>query len=126
MILPGEIYKLSDLFKKKAEGTFTIHKSPIHGSGIFALRELLPGEDIGLALKPEKPSEGNSGAYRRTFLGLYVNHANEGNARLMRRQDGWHFEATKPIRYDEEILTNYSEYEHLMREEAGQGKIIVL
>lgn len=33
---------------------FWIHKSKIHGSGIFAARDLKNGEDIGVGLKLEK------------------------------------------------------------------------
>ena len=75
----------------------TLGPSPIHGTGVFAAQEFLPGEPIGLARIDGL----------RTQLGRYTNHSPEPNAQMVKDGEQIALKALAHIREGEEITTDY-------------------
>lgn len=82
-----------------------IGNSPIHGKGIFATSELLPGELIGLS-----SIEG-----KRTIFGRYTNHSMSPNSKMIKSGNNIGLFSTRIIsgcyggKDGEEITINYRE-----------------
>ena len=82
----------SDMYHKSS--------SKIHGTGVFASKNIKKGEFIGDVSK--------NGEYRTT-LGRWVNHAKDNNIIFSFKKDNINMmaTATKDIKAGEEIVTNY-------------------
>jgi len=90
--------------------------SPIHGTGLFAKRDIEKGEYIGTYSGPYAKRDGRyvlwvydkgdeASAVGRSGRNLlrYLNHAERGNAEF----DGFDLYARKAIKADQEITFNY-------------------
>lgn len=106
---------LSSIFKEASDVKYTIHTSDIHGSGVFASKDIVIGEIVDLIL--EGIDNDTSNKYIRTPLGLYINHTSPGNSKLVRNGNNYYLIATKFINKEDEILTSYSDYQQLIQEE---------
>ena len=82
------------------------------------MRDLQPGEKLGPILE-RLPGEGPS-RYKRTLLGMYVNHQGKSNADFDGQGKNWHLVVASPIKEGEEIVTNYGDYEALMEQEQAE------
>lgn len=84
---------------------YRIDTSQIHGSGIFANKNIKKGEFIGIPLKLIfgffiSISED---------LGLYINHSWAPNAHIIKHGWEWHLIAMKNIKKNDEIFINYND-----------------
>jgi SET domain-containing protein len=76
-------------------------KSSIHGTGIFALRDIKKGEIIGDVLINDK---------HRTTLGRWVNHCKDKNTKFHRVDNNFIAITEKDITKDQEILVDYRDH----------------
>ena len=88
-----------------------IKESEISGKGIFSVKNLEKNEEIGLAfIKTDKT--GNSDKdYFRTKLGAYVNHSDEPNLTLVKKNNKYFYKTLREIKEDEELFVNYQEFD---------------
>jgi hypothetical protein len=83
---------------------FKIDKSPIHGNGIIATKELQPGEFINVALYKGDDISG----FHTTRFGAYLNHSYNPNAITNKDGDKYLTYAGKKINSGEEITVDYT------------------
>lgn len=103
------LFKIAEVYSKAARA-WEIKKSPIHGNGVFAGKNFISGEIIGLALRKLGDKR-----YIRTLLGHHINHQNKANSLLQKaNKDEYSLVATKNISVGEEITTDYRIYERNM------------
>jgi SET domain-containing protein len=107
-----------------------VRPSPIHGQGLFALRDFAQGEEVMEALSEDVPlwavqspsllhsmptnintvgqlAEGGPYVYI-TDLGSYVNHQRNATVGLVPRGLVWYMHALRPIRAGEELTSDYT------------------
>ena len=89
-----------DNVKETTSDTYHKSNSRIHGTGVFASKNIKKGEFIGDVSK--------NGKYRTT-LGRWVNHAKDNNIMFSFKNDNINMiaTATKDIKAGEEIVVNY-------------------
>jgi hypothetical protein len=117
---------LCSIFKEASSIKYTIHTSPIHGSGVFAVKDIVIGEVIDIIL--ECIDNDISNKYRRNSLGLYVNHAEPGNSKFIKKDDNYYLIANKFINENDEITTSYQDYQKLLEaehKEENKGVIVL-
>jgi len=83
---------------------YVVSKSPIHGRGIFANRDLKKNEDIGLGIS----FYAGIWPYVTEQPGSLVNHSYKPNTYLRWQDNGWHIRTSKSIPKDTELTLNYS------------------
>lgn len=116
---------LCSIFKEASSIKYTIHTSPIHGSGVFAVKDIVIGEVIDLILEGIDNDIINK--YRRNTLGLYVNHAEPGNSKFIKKDNNYYLIATRFINKDDEITTSYLDYQKLLEaEQKEEAKDIIV
>ena len=86
-----------DLVSMPEEIEVELRESPIHGKGLFALRDFYTDEVIC-------PGRMNG---KRTPAGRFINHSMKPNARPVNNGDDIYAVATRDIFKDEEILIDY-------------------
>ena len=80
-------------------GPYKIKASNIDGLGVFTVRPMAPGVELGPARL----------AGRRTPIGRYLNHSHEPNAEMVRKDNDLHVRVTKFIEKNREITVNYAQ-----------------
>ena len=94
---------------------FEVRHSSIHGKGVFAVSDLLPGDVVGVALVHAGDSGDPDKDLVRTTLGKYSNHSSRPNATLTSIAPGrLAIAALRPIAEDEEILVDYAEFGRIL------------
>jgi hypothetical protein len=86
-------------------GEYTIKESKIHGKGAFSKKDIKKGDKIGdlIDKNADNPTKGEN----RTTLGKHVNHESTDNSKMNRKGNKWELRATKNIKKNKEITTNY-------------------
>ena len=101
----------------------TIRASPIHGVGVFALRDIISGEDIGIVIRLGVDKHighdvilAKAGFLTRTELGRYINHDDTlPNTATSGEQNGdIHLFAIRYIDADHELTCDYGPAECLL------------
>ena len=116
MVTMSNIEFLCSIFKEASSLKYTIHTSPIHGSGVFAMKDIVIGEMVDIILEGIDNDDA-SNIYRRNSLGLYINDAEPGNSKFIKKGMNYYLVATRFINKDDEITTSYQDYEQLLQEE---------
>jgi hypothetical protein len=80
-------------------GFFKVAASSIHGLGVFTMRHVQPGDEIGPARLDGK----------RTPIGRYTNHAAEPNCEMIRRGQDLYVIARKEILHNREVTLDYQQ-----------------
>lgn len=80
-------------------GFFKVGASAIHGLGVFTMREMEAGDEIGPARLDDK----------RTPIGRYTNHAHEPNCVMVRRGNDLYVIATREISCNREVTLDYAQ-----------------
>lgn len=88
-----------------------VQKSNVHGNGVFAAQNIKEGEDIGVSIPLVLDTESIK-TYQRNTFGLLINDSKNPNCICKKINGDWHFVAIRPIMKDEEILVEYTDYEH--------------
>ena len=90
---------------------YKISKSKTHGKGIFATIDLEPGVNLGLAFIKNKNTGDPDVDYTRKDLGIYVNHSDKPNVRLV-GGNSKHilYVTTGFIRKGDEIVIDYKTF----------------
>ncbi len=79
---------------------YIIGPSQIHGMGVIANLDLVPGDSVGVATHQFVVTKS---------LGKYINHSYTPNSELMNIDGDYLLITTKPIQKGDEITTNYNE-----------------
>lgn len=79
------------------QAEYLIGDSEIHGKGIFAARDYIEGEEIGMARVDKS----------RTIMGRYTNHSFDNNCHCEIKSNKAFFVANKHIHSNEEITVDY-------------------
>jgi SET domain-containing protein len=86
-----------------------IDKSNIHGQGVFARRNFVKNEPISIIfIKVHNCGIPERDLVRTEFC-RYINHHNEGNCGIYKKNHFYILKALKDIFSDDEITTNYNE-----------------
>jgi len=100
-------YLNSDLFINEVgkvvddnNNNYVISKSPIHGKGVFANKDINKNEIIGVGYNNNT----------RTLLGRYTNHSSLNNAKFFYKENKIILKAEQDILFNEEILVNYRDH----------------
>jgi len=81
---------------------FKIDNSDIHGKGVFATKDISPGEKINIAL-----FKGDEKRYHTTRFGAHINHSSEPNAETKYEEDQYVTYCEKEIKPGDEITIDY-------------------
>ena len=87
----------------------TIKKSKIHGLGLFASKNIVQGQTLGISHIPHKDFEDG---FIRTPVGGMVNHSDDPNVVKMKEltKGVYHLVAIRDINKGEEITVKYTFY----------------
>jgi hypothetical protein len=96
--LPAEKFAAEDWY---------IGSSDIEGQGVFAGRDFDDGDIIGLAMTSGDEDEWGSKIWNLTTLARHCNHQSNNNVIIKRRNDQFDLVASKPIKQDDELVSNY-------------------
>lgn len=115
---------LEFIFKKKPKD-YEIRKSPIHGKGVFAVREYKKGERIDLHALEFEDQPNVEMIF--TDFGLHLNHSNMPNAETRIEKNELEGNPTKdyityaikPIKVGDEITLNYRKRKELEQPQKG-------
>ena len=103
------VKKYKDIIEQKKETdeslnkNFKIDKSPIHGKGVFASKDLQAGEFINIAIY-----RGEDGVPHTTKFGGYLNHSYNPNAITNKDGDKYLTYAGKKINNGDEVTVDYT------------------
>ena len=86
-----------------------VHKSPIHGKGLFTTDQLDAGENIGLGMTQVSRTGELNKDYEQTPRAKKVNHSDRPNMRLVRRGKKIFMVTAKPVGAGEEITSDYGD-----------------
>lgn len=79
---------------------FYIAKSNIHGVGLFVNKSYKKGEKIMIVIDNDK---------NITKLARKINHSNNANTIIKKKNDGWYIYALQDIKKDNELTINYND-----------------
>lgn len=87
-----------------------IDKSSIHGYGIFANQNLDLKDNLGLGFEKVKNTGKPDSDYRRTMLGMMINHSDQPNVELFNIKNKYYIITLKKITSGKELLIDYSSF----------------
>ncbi len=101
--------KASELMQKVAQVGWHIAKSDIEGDGVFASRDYIAGDRIGLALTEAGKDDGGNDQWNLTVFAQHCNHQTKCNTLLVPSSDGASFDliAKEDIEADTELTVDY-------------------
>tara|TARA_B100000795_G_C22639576_1_gene375914 strand:- start:177 stop:497 length:321 start_codon:yes stop_codon:yes gene_type:complete len=90
----------------------TIKSSPIHGLGLFAVKDIPKNTDLGMMhLVLENMYNIKKREIIRTPVGGHVNHSEDPNCeRVEVKIYRWHLKTIKEVKKDEELTLKYTMY----------------
>jgi hypothetical protein len=86
---------------------YEVKTSRIHGKGIFAKTDLPSGINLGVAFTKIRNTGTPDKDYKRSVLGIYVNHSTSPNIKLSKMGNNFFYITIKNIRKGQELLINY-------------------
>mgnify|MGYP003118004867 CR=1 FL=1 len=88
----------------------TIKKSGIEGLGLFAVKNIPKGTNLGITHRSEMNKNFNE-EYIRTPLGGFINHDESPNCELMSKNYGYELYTLNDITEGEELTLKYRMYD---------------
>ncbi len=99
--------KIYQLIQESVDPMYIIKKSDIHGTGIFAKVNLKKDTNLGTAFKKVKNTGKPDTDYTRTSLGIYTNHSNTPNIKIIVIGNIIKYTTLKLCKKGEELLLDY-------------------
>lgn len=85
----------------------TVKNSPIHGLGLFAVKNLPAGKELGITHVEDRKQGRFPNDSIRTPLGGFVNHSNRPNCVFYEIGDTWRLKTLKPVKEGAELTAKY-------------------
>lgn len=85
----------------------TVKKSPLHGLGIFAAKDIPAGRNLGLT---HVNNENFEDGLIRTPLGGFMNYSSKPNAIFIEDGDTWYLETLVAVKKGQELTADYTSY----------------
>lgn len=92
---------------KSASDDWYVGSSEVAGQGVFAGKDYEPGDRIGIAMTDGDEDEFSAKIWNLTELARYCNHQQNNNVDIVKDGDRFHLTAIKPIKQDDELVSNY-------------------
>ncbi len=90
---------------------YIVKSSGIHGKGVFATIEFpRTGVNLGVAFTKIKNTGVPDKDYKRTDLGIYVNHSKTPNIRLTKTRNKYYYITTKKVKKGQEFFIDYHKF----------------
>ncbi len=104
-----------------ATSNWYMGSSDIQGKGVFAARDMEPGDVVGVAGYSDGRDEYGALQWNLTALARYCNHQGNRNVDLCRMGDRCDLVAYKPIEADSELVADYAQ---VARELGPQSRML--
>jgi SET domain-containing protein len=89
----------------------TIKKSPIHGLGLFAAKDIPAGTELGITHVADRKKGRFPNDSIRTPLGGFINHSKQPNTDFVEEDDAFRLKVSRDIRAGEELTTEYGSWD---------------